>query len=33
MYGGLLPGHLFAPRPPAGLDADLTRWRSEVTAL
>ncbi len=33
MYGGLLPRHLFAPRPPAGLDADLTRWRSEVTAL
>ncbi len=24
MYGGLLPRHLFAPRPPAGLDADLT---------
>jgi adenosylmethionine---8-amino-7-oxononanoate aminotransferase len=33
MYGGLVPRHLFAPRPPAGLDADLTRWRSEVTAL
>jgi adenosylmethionine---8-amino-7-oxononanoate aminotransferase len=33
MYGGLLPGHLFAPRPPAGLEADLTRWRSEVIAL
>jgi adenosylmethionine---8-amino-7-oxononanoate aminotransferase len=33
MYDGLLPAHLFAPRPPAGLDADLTRWRSEVTAL
>jgi len=33
MYGGLVPGHLFGPRPPAGLDADLTRWRSEVTAL
>jgi adenosylmethionine-8-amino-7-oxononanoate aminotransferase len=33
MYGGLVPRHLFAPRPPAGLDADLARWRSEVTAL
>ncbi len=33
MYGGLLPRHLFAPRPPAGLDADLTSWRSEVSAL
>ena len=33
MYGGLVPRHLFAPRPPAGLDADLTSWRSEVSAL
>ena len=33
MYGGLVPAHLFAARPPAGLDADLTRWQSEVTAL
>ncbi len=33
MYGGLLPRHLFAPRPPAGLDADLTSWKSEVSAL
>ena len=33
MYGGLVPRHLFAPRPPGGLDADLTRWRGEVTAL
>ncbi len=33
MYGGLVPRHLFGPRPPAGLDADLTRWRGEVTAL
>jgi adenosylmethionine-8-amino-7-oxononanoate aminotransferase len=33
IYGGLLPSHLFAPRPPAGLDADLTSWRSEVSAL
>ena len=30
---GLVPRHLFAPRPPAGLDADLASWRSEVTAL
>src|SRR5260370_33372953 len=33
MCGGLVPRHLFGPRPPAGLDADLTRWRGEVTAL
>ena len=33
MYGGLVPRHLFAPRPPAGLDADLTSWQSEVSAL
>ena len=33
MYSGLVPRHLFAPRPPAGLDADLASWRSEVTAL
>jgi adenosylmethionine-8-amino-7-oxononanoate aminotransferase len=33
MYGGLVPRHLFAPRPPAGLAADLTGWRREVTAL
>src|SRR5260370_17349837 len=33
MYGGLVPRHLFGPRPPAGLDADLTTWHSEVAAL
>ncbi|HJZ01086.1 MAG TPA: aminotransferase class III-fold pyridoxal phosphate-dependent enzyme, partial [Streptosporangiaceae bacterium] len=33
MYGGLVPRHLFAPRPPAGLAADLTGWRRQVTAL
>jgi adenosylmethionine-8-amino-7-oxononanoate aminotransferase len=33
MYGGLMPRHLFAPRPPGGLDADLTQWRGEVSAL
>jgi adenosylmethionine-8-amino-7-oxononanoate aminotransferase len=33
MYGGLVPRHVFAPRPPAGLAADLASWRSEVTAL
>jgi adenosylmethionine-8-amino-7-oxononanoate aminotransferase len=31
-YGGLVPRHVFAPRPPGGLDADLTGWRREVTA-
>jgi adenosylmethionine---8-amino-7-oxononanoate aminotransferase len=33
MYGGLVPRHLFGPRPPAGLEADLARWQREVTAL
>ena len=33
MYGDLMPRHVFAPRPPPGLGADLTSWRSEVTAL
>ena len=33
MYGSLMPRHLFAPRPPGGLDADLTQWRGEVSAL
>ena len=33
MYGGLVPRHLFAPRPPAGLAGDLTGWRREVTTL
>ncbi len=33
MYGALVPRHLFAPRPPAGLDADLTRWRNDVATL
>ncbi len=33
MYGGLVPRHLFAPRPPAGLGADVTKWRNEVAAL
>jgi adenosylmethionine-8-amino-7-oxononanoate aminotransferase len=33
MYGGLVPAHLFAPRPPAGLDADLAGWQSQVSAL
>ena len=33
MYGGLVPRHVFAPRPPAGLDGDLAGWEREVTAL
>ena len=36
MYGGLVPRHVFAPRPPAGLAGDITGdldgWRREVTA-
>ena len=33
MYGGLVPRHVFAPRPPAGLSAGLQSWQGEVTAL
>lgn len=33
MYGGLVPRHVFAPRPPAGLDAGLAAWQGEATAL
>jgi adenosylmethionine-8-amino-7-oxononanoate aminotransferase len=33
MYRGLVPAHVFAPRPPAGLDAGLDGWRSVVTTL
>lgn len=33
MYRDLVPAHVFAPRPPAGLDADLAGWRSVVTTL
>jgi len=33
MYGGLVPRHFFGPQPPGGLDADLTQWRRDVTAL
>jgi adenosylmethionine-8-amino-7-oxononanoate aminotransferase len=33
MYGGVLPEHVFAPRPPAGLDADLTAWQATTRRL
>ncbi len=33
MYAGLVPRHVFAPRPPAGLDADLGAWQDQTTAL
>ncbi len=33
LFTGILPEHLFAPRPPAGLDADLTAWTAETEAL
>ncbi len=36
LYAGVLPEHLFAPRPPAGLDPDpaaLEAWCAEVDAL
>jgi adenosylmethionine-8-amino-7-oxononanoate aminotransferase len=38
MYGGFVPEHVFAPRPPAGLhraadDPDVLAWESETRAL
>lgn len=33
MFGGLLPRQLFAERPPAGFDADLTEWTAATTRL
>jgi adenosylmethionine-8-amino-7-oxononanoate aminotransferase len=38
MYGGLVPRHVFAPRPPAGLeraedDPEVTAWKGETTRL
>jgi adenosylmethionine-8-amino-7-oxononanoate aminotransferase len=33
MYGDLVPQHVFAPRPPGGLDADMSAWQAETTAL
>jgi adenosylmethionine-8-amino-7-oxononanoate aminotransferase len=33
IYGDLVPQHVFAPRPPGGLDADLSRWQEETSAL
>jgi adenosylmethionine-8-amino-7-oxononanoate aminotransferase len=33
MFTDVLPGHLFAPRPPGGIDGDASAWADEVTAL
>jgi adenosylmethionine---8-amino-7-oxononanoate aminotransferase len=33
MFTGVLPEHLFGPRPPGGLDADIGTWAAEVTEL
>ena len=33
LFRGVLPEHVFAPRPPAGLDADLSDWKAETEAL
>jgi adenosylmethionine-8-amino-7-oxononanoate aminotransferase len=33
MFAGVLTEQVFAPRPPAGLDADIGDWTREVTAL
>ena len=38
MYGGLVPRHIFAPRPPAGVDRaeddpEVTAWRGETKRL
>jgi adenosylmethionine---8-amino-7-oxononanoate aminotransferase len=33
MFTGVLPAHLFGPRPPGGFDADIGAWTAEVTEL
>ncbi len=33
MFADVLRPQVFAPRPPAGMDADLTQWAGEVSAL
>jgi len=33
MFAGVLPEQVFAPRPPAGPEADVSQWAREVTAL
>ncbi len=33
MFAGVLPEQVFAPRPQAGLEADVSEWAREVTAL
>jgi adenosylmethionine-8-amino-7-oxononanoate aminotransferase len=33
MFADVLPQQLFAPRPPAGYDADITAWTSELETL
>jgi adenosylmethionine---8-amino-7-oxononanoate aminotransferase len=33
MFAGVLPQQIFAPRPPAGYDADIEEWTAEVSAL
>jgi len=33
MFAGVLPQQVFAPRPPAGLDADTGDWEEQVIAL
>jgi adenosylmethionine-8-amino-7-oxononanoate aminotransferase len=33
MFTGVLPAHVFGPRPPGGYDADVDAWAAEVTEL
>ncbi|MDQ4085087.1 MAG: adenosylmethionine--8-amino-7-oxononanoate transaminase [Actinomycetota bacterium] len=33
MFTGVLPEHVFGPRPPAGFEADIDAWTAEVTDL
>ncbi len=33
MFAGVVPRQVFAPRPPAGLDAEIAGWASTTTAL
>lgn len=33
LFAGVLPTQLFAPRPPAGLDADIAEWTAQVSEM
>jgi len=33
LFAGVVPQQVFAPRPPAGLDADISEWTAKTTSL